>query len=105
MSNIVKAIIICIIMVYYFSITPVLYKINTELEQHNFKEVTRIREYNRKINNYNQQINNYNQQIYDYNQQVQYYNSQEYNPIYSYQVDNTYTASDIKRLRAIGLRI
>jgi hypothetical protein len=98
MSNILKAIIICIIMVYYFSIRPVLHKINTELEQHNFKELTRIREYNRKINNYNQQI-------YNYNQQVQYYNSQAYNPIYSYQVDNTYTASDIKRLRAVGLRI
>ena len=38
MSNILKAIVIYIIIVYCFSIIRVLPKKNTELEQHNFNE-------------------------------------------------------------------
>jgi len=68
---------------------PNIYKNNIELENINFKELYRIKQYNKNINLY-------------YNR-VKYYNNQTYNPLYVFRVNNIYTVSDIESLRDLGL--
>ena len=89
MNNIVKALMIIIIVIYYFNIMPNIYKNNIEIKNVNFKELYRIKQYNKKINLY-------------YNR-VKYYNNQTYNPLYVFRVNNIYTVSDIESLRDLGL--
>ena len=89
MNNILKLVMIIIIVIYYFNTMPNIYKNNIELENINFKELYRIKQYNKNINLY-------------YNR-VKYYNNQTYNPLYVFRVNNIYTVSDIESLRDLGL--
>ena len=68
---------------------PNIYKNNIEIKNINFKELYRIKQYNKKINLY-------------YNR-VKYYSNQTYNPLYVFRVNNIYTISDIESLRDVGL--